>query len=271
MAADERIETVDKALKGVFADPAWLKKSAIGAAINMIPYAGAVWVIGYGLHYQRELAWAQGDRLPEWKNAQAQLKTGLYAFVAGMVYSLPLSLVMSAVLIVGIASGMLVTAASDQVGWMIAGIIASVVAFMLAAALYSIVLWPVYAHVQLYDSISAGFEFSRIFGLAKEHSRTFWTAARRSVLLTLVSMALALLVGGASAGVAIALSAGAVPEDAAPLISLMLMPVQLLVTGLTGLVTVPINLAVNRLWAGYVRAAYGIGTQAVESPAEAAS
>lgn len=271
MVSDERIETVGQALNGVFADPEWLKKSAIGAAINMIPYAGAVWVIGFGLHYQRALAWGQGERLPEWRSAQAQLKTGLYAFVVGMVYSLPLSLVLSAVLVVGIASGMLVTAASDQAGWVIAAILISMIVFVVLAVLYSIVLWPVYAHIQLYDSISAGFEFGRIFGMAKKHSQAFWTAARRAVLLNLVSMAIGLLIGGMSAGAAIAITRGVVPEDAAPLVSMLLTPVQLLLAGITGIVTVPISFATYRLWAGYVRVAYGLGAPAAEVPAETAS
>lgn len=271
MASDERIETVGEALKGVFADSEWLKKSAIGAAITMIPYVGAFWVLGYGLHYQRALAWGQGERLPEWKNAQAQLKTGLFVFVVAIVYSLPLSVVLTALLVVGVASGVLVTAASDQVGWIIAAVIISFLVFMLLSVLYSIVLWPVYAHVQLYDSVSAGFEFSRIFGIAKEHSLTFWTAARRSIALNLLSMTVGLLIGGLSAGVAIALSFGAVSEEAVPLISIALTPLQLLVAGLTGLITVPVSLAMNRLWAGYVRVAYGLASPAAGTPAETAT
>jgi uncharacterized membrane protein YvlD (DUF360 family) len=268
--ADERIETVGQALKGVFADPGWLKKSAIGAAVNMIPYVGAFWVIGYGLHYQRALAWGREDRLPEWKDGQAQLKTGLYIFVVGMVYSLPLSVVLTALLVVAIAGGTLVVAASEQVGWVIAAAIIAMIVYMLVTVLYSIVLWPVYTHVQLYDSIPAGFEFRRVFEMVRENSSAFWTAARRSVVLNLASMAAGLLVVGVTVGIAIALSFGIVSEEIAPVASLMAMPIQLLLTGIIGLITVPISLAMSRLWAGYARIAYGLGAPAAEVPAEAA-
>lgn len=271
MAADERIETVGGALRGVMADPEWLKKSAIGAAVTMIPYVGAFWVIGYALHYQRALAWGQGDRLPEWKDAQSQLRTGLFVFVVAMVYSLPLSVLLTALIVVAFAGGVFVTAASDQAGWAIGVAVVSLIVYMLVSVLDSIVIWPVYTHVQLYDSIPAGFEFRRIFGLVKRHSTTFWTAARRSVLLNLISMTLALVVGGGSAGLAFALISGAMSSDAAPILGVLLMPVQLVLMGVMGLVSVPITFALNRLWAGYARVAYGLGAPAVAAPAEAAS
>lgn len=258
MASDVRIETAGVALKGVLSDPAWTKKCALGALINMIPYVGVVWVMGYGLHYQRAVALGSSEALPEWKHFEPQVKTGFYALVVGLVYSLPLSILMTAVLVAGIAAAMVGVVATEELAWLILAGAVVFVLTMFTSVLYGMVLWPVYVHVQLHDDISSGFEFAEILGRVKGNKTAYWTAVRRAVALGLLSMAVVLVLMAIGFGGAAFLAFSTLPEELYGMASLVMAPVQLLVGVLGSLVSVPIALASNRLWGQYARIAYDL-------------
>lgn len=270
MASDARIETAGQALKGVFGDPAWVKKTLLGVAVNLIPYVGAVWLLGFGLHYQRAVALGQGDRMPEWKHFEPQAKTGLFALVVGMVYSLPLSALFSAVMVVAMAGGIIGVAASEQPLWLVVWGAAGFAVIMLVSLAYGLILWPVYVHVQLHDTIAAGFQLSQILATARKHSATYWTVARRSIALGLVSTLVATLLIGASVGISLLLMLGGDSEELIGLGMVLLVPLQMLAAVLAGVVTIPVNFATNRLWGQYASVAYGLGPAAGEQAAAAA-
>lgn len=269
MASDARIDTAGAALKGVLGDPAWLKKCALGALINMIPYVGTVWVIGYGLHYQRAVALGSGETLPEWKHFEPQVKTGFYALVVGLVYSLPLSIVMTALLVVGVAAAMVGVVATEELAWLILGGVVVFVLVMFMSVLYGIVLWPVYVHVQLHDSIPSGFEFAEILSRVKANRSAYWTTVRRAVALGLFSMTVVLVLMAIGFGGAAFLAFSVLPEELYGLSSLVMAPVQLLVGVLGSLVSVPIAFASNRLWGQYARTAYDLPSLEEAASAEA--
>lgn len=265
--ADQRIETIGQALRGVLSDPMWLKRSFVGAAVSLVPYLGMVWVTGYELHYQRDVAYGGGERLPEWKLADPQLRTGLYAWVVGLAYSLPLSVLLTLGMIVPIFLGVMSARSSGDVGWLVGGVAVSIACVMFASAFFGLVLWPVYTHVQLYDSIGAGFEFKRIFGLMKEHKSAYWTTAGRALLLSLLSTVVVLIAMGISMGGTLALAVAVLPfEQAMGLWGMLATPAQLVLNLPMGLVTIPLTLAVFRLWAGYARIAYGLDSLPASQP-----
>lgn len=258
MASDARIDTAGAALKGVFGDPGWLKKCALGALINMIPYVGLVWVMGYGLHYQRAVALGGGKELPEWKHFEPQIKTGFYAIVVGLVYSLPLSLVTSAVAVVAVSAALVGVAATEELAWLLAAGAIGFVAFMLLSVLYGIVLWPVYAHVELHDTIGSGFEFAEILSRVRANKTAFWTAARRAIALGLLSTGIAVVSMAVGFGLAALVAFNVLPEELFGLASLVMTPIQLVLGVVVGLVSVPIAFASNRLWGQYARIAYDL-------------
>lgn len=258
MASDARIDTAGAALKGVLGDPAWLKKCALGALINMIPYVGAVWVVGYGLHYQRAVALGGGAALPEWKHFEPQVKTGFYAIVVGLVYSLPLGVITGAVAVVAIAGALVGIAATEELAWLLAAGAAGFAAFMFLSVLYGIVLWPVYAHVELHDTIGSGFEFAEILSRARANKTAFWTAARRAIVLGLLSTGIAVISMIVGFGLAALLAFDVLPEELLGLSSLVMTPIQLVFGVIVGLVSVPIAFASNRLWGQYARIAYDL-------------
>jgi len=258
--ADERVETVGQALRGVTSDPAWLKRVAIGALVTLIPYVGAVWLMGYGLHYQRGLAWGGSERLPEWRPAEPHLRTGLYAFVVAMVYSLPLSVLLSVGFVVLLVPA--TVAVGDRqpgveffVTMAVASLLFTAVTLFLASF-----LWPVYVHVNRHDRLEAGFQVRRIFELAREHSRTFWTAFWRTLGLTALSMTVSFAVFGLIVGGGVALVLALLPRDMIAVgIVAAVLPLELVAFALTSLVGVFFGLAGYRLWSGYARVAYPAG------------
>lgn len=270
MARDARIETAGQALTRVFGDPAWIKKTLIGAVVTMIPYVGAIWLMGYELHYQRAVVLGQGERLPEWKNFEPQAKTGLFAFIAGLVYSLPLSLLFSAVAVVAIAGGIVTIAATENVLWLVVWGLVLFALLLVVGVVYGVVLWPVYVHVQLHDTIESGFKLKEIYGAAQANSATFWTVARRSIALGLLSTVFSMLVMGVGLGGAAVLVSGVISEDALVLFSLLITPLQLVAGFVIGIVTLPIAFATARLWGEYAGVAYGLGPWASRLPEDAA-
>lgn len=257
MPADERIETVGQALKGVFADPGWLKRAGIGALINLIPYVGMVWVLGYGLHYQRALAWRQGDRLPEWKPAGPQLKTGFIALVVGMAYSLPFSLVMGIGMSAVMMGGTLSTAGSGESPgtcfWVAYAV--SMILVMVVGLAMSALLWPVYVQVNLYDRIEVGFQLKDILARVRANADVFWQAVRRSLGLTVLSLLVTYGIFGALIGL-FAAGGSVFTERLLWLAIVALVVGELLAFALASVIGVVSALASHRIWAGYARVAY---------------
>lgn len=261
---DQRLETVGEALRGVFADPKWLRKCVIGALVTLIPYAGAIWVMGYGLTYQRNLAWRRSEMLPEWRNAGEQMKTGLYGFVVALVYSFPLTLLIT----LGMGAAILVPAAAsggstpDARFWIIFSMALLVMMGLLVGL--SALLMPVYVQVALYDRIEAGFRAREIIARARVNSATFWTLFRRSLALMALSMVLsmgvlAVIVGG-SALVSILLLRALAPSEWSPVLMILLVSgAEFVAFALMAVMALPIGLANYRLWAGYGRVAYRLG------------
>lgn len=254
---DARIETIGQAVRGVFRDPKWLRKCALGAVIAMVPYVGGVWLMGWGLHYQRAVIYGDGDRLPEWNNAQPQIRTGFFAMVVGLVFTLPLSVIFGVVLTAVVFASAFTVQGLQDIARILVPITLVALVFFGVSLLLGVVLWPVYLHVQLYDTIGAGFELRRIFGLAKQHSALFWITARRSLLLALLSMVLPVLSMLLTLGAMAALFTYASVEVAS-LGMMLVYPVQLVLTIASGIVVLPITLATYRLWGGYAVEAYDL-------------
>lgn len=267
MASDQRLETVGQALRGVFRDRSWPKKLGTAALINLIPYFGAVWVMGYALHYQRALAWGAEDRLPNWRPMEPQLRTGFYAFVAAMMYSLVPSFALGMSLSLAITLPDILGAA-DTMGDAYYLLVAAIVVVMtLLLFAVTVVIFPVYVHVNMYDRLDAGFQAGRIFGLVRENGKLFATAGRRTfgmmLLVSTVTFGTIFAVIAAGIGLSIAL----LPDGWAPQVYiLMVLPLELLGVLLANFLVMPFSLAMYRLWAGYARVAYGLADLA-DAPA----
>lgn len=248
-----------QAVRGVLADPDWKKKCGLGVLISFVPYVGAVWVAGYGLHYQRDIAWRRSDRLPTWGDASSQMKTGLYALVAGLVYTLPLSMLIGLGVALTMVPVLLALDSSRQIWPMVVWAVLVTLISTVLGVLSAGILYPVYTSVGLYDSIEAGFRLKEIFARMKSSGSAYWTTLRRSVgLMLLSSFAMMVLVVLAMGGTGL-LGYLLLPRDVfALVIAFGVYPAEFVGIALAMLVAVPLMLANYRLWAGYGRVAYSL-------------
>ena len=72
-------------------DSHWKRKLALGVVIALIPYLGIVWMLGWQMQYQRNIAWGYEGRIPEWSDFKGQVLLGLKGLLAVLPYSFVLS------------------------------------------------------------------------------------------------------------------------------------------------------------------------------------
>lgn len=88
-----------KAFTFVFDDQDWIKKVAINALIGLIPIVGQIYLLGWGLEVARRIVMRDGTPLPD-VDFGKHLGHGFKAFVIGLVYSIPIWIIMIPVAIV---------------------------------------------------------------------------------------------------------------------------------------------------------------------------
>ena len=71
-------------------DPDWIKKVAIAGVVTLIPVVGGLLLWGYMIEIARRVIAGESPVLPEWSDFGGFLKKGFFYFVVGLVYSLPL-------------------------------------------------------------------------------------------------------------------------------------------------------------------------------------
>ncbi len=187
-----------KAFTFVFDDPDWLKKVAINALIGLIPIVGQLYLLGWGLEVARRVAMRSGTPLPD-VDFGTHLGHGFKAFVLGLVYTIPIWVVilpMIIVIAIADAAGLGRDAREmiEMVCGLCAGLILLVYALVLAFAMPAALTRAV-----VKGSIRAGLEVRQVVALVR--------AAPGAYLLTLVgtliASLLASIVGGIACGIGI--------------------------------------------------------------------
>ena len=82
-----------KAFSFVFEDPNWVSKIIIGGIIAVIPIIGWFIVMGYMIGVARNVIRGNPEPLPDWSDFGQMIVDGLYGFVLGFVYVLPLIII----------------------------------------------------------------------------------------------------------------------------------------------------------------------------------
>lgn len=191
-----------RAFAAVRSDPRWKGKIALGALIALIPYLGAIWMLGWELDYERNVAWGQDERLPSWKDFERHAKLGLSGFVVSLAYSLALSVVVVPLAVLIYVPWVLTAVTGDAFPG--PGFAAGIVAWALGLTVITLLALPFTAsallRVSLYGSIESGFQVKEIWRLMREYRSELlraWGYTLLNWLLTLIAMAVvfALLFG----------------------------------------------------------------------------
>ncbi len=72
-----------------FDDKDWLKKTAIGGVVMLIPVVDFIGV-GFGFRHLRDLLDGKETPLPEWDDWGGDFKLGLYPALASLIYMIPM-------------------------------------------------------------------------------------------------------------------------------------------------------------------------------------
>ena len=80
---------IGKAFSYVFEDEQWISKVLLGGVILLIPIVGWIAVSGYMVKIAQNVAQGNPRPLPQWGEFGDHFMRGLYAFVIGLVYLIP--------------------------------------------------------------------------------------------------------------------------------------------------------------------------------------
>lgn len=123
---------IGKSVTFAFEDKDWLTKLLIGGVVNLVPIVNLA-AVGYQLQTLRNVAAGQERPLPDWDDFGNYFVRGLIVLVAGVIYALPLFLLVAVATILSVVSG---SSSNDA-----AGVIAICwVGFGCLATLYGILL-----------------------------------------------------------------------------------------------------------------------------------
>ncbi len=159
-----------KAFSFVFEDPDWLKKIVVAALIGLIPVIGQVYLVGYGLEVARRVIRHDPSPLPDILFGDS-LATGFKSFLIGLVYAIPIFLLLipELLILVPVTS----TTGADG-GVSSAGEPLAVAASLCCTGLmilYGILLWiwipAAQGNFLGKDDLGAAFRFKEIFALLK--------------------------------------------------------------------------------------------------------
>lgn len=175
---------IGKAFTYVFEDEDWVKKVLLGGVINLIPIVGFLFTTGYMLETIKNVMEGRPLPLPEWDDWGGKVMKGLMAFIIGLVYSIPILLVVFCFVGVMVVAGQNEDVANALGSF--GGLCMNCVSWLYSLALM-IVFPAVTARYAAAWELGAAFRFGEIFNLVKDNIGTY--------LLVLVISLLAGIVG----------------------------------------------------------------------------
>lgn len=181
---------INKAFSYPFEDKQWISKLGIGAVISMVPILNFAWS-GYLVGILRNVVRNEAEPLPNWDNFEKKFMDGLILFAAGLVYSLPILLVVCLPMgIMGISGALSGNSDLQDVGEIIAGV-GGLLGLCLGGLflIYGLFLSIVYPAILVLfareGTFASCFKFREVIDLISKNAGPFFTAWGVSVLAAL--------------------------------------------------------------------------------------
>ena len=181
---------INKAFSFPFEDKQWISKLGLGAVIGMVPILNFAWN-GYLVGILRNVVNGEAEPLPNWDNFEKKFMDGLILFAAGLVYSLPILIVVCLPMLFMGISGMLSGNSDLQDLGQVVGGIGSVLFFCLMCGFifYGVFLSIVYPAILVLfareGTFASCFKFREVIDLISKNSGPFFTAWGVSLLAAL--------------------------------------------------------------------------------------
>ena len=162
---------IGKAFTYVFEDEDWVKKVLIGGVINLIPIVGFFFTAGYMLETLKNVMEGRSLPLPEWDDWGGKFMKGLMLFVIGLIYSLPLIIIMCC-LMVGVSA---FASQNEDVANAMSSIVMPCMQcvnllYIIALMVFLPAILAKYAET---EELGAAFRFGEIFNLVKDNIGTY--------------------------------------------------------------------------------------------------
>ena len=149
----------------VFEDTDWFKKIALAALVSLIPLIGQIFLVGWALEITRRVIRNDSNPLPDLDFGE-NLGKGFKAFVVGLVYALPIFVLM----IPNFIAPVMVNVLGDDAGNVIAVIfsICSSILVFIYALLMAFLLPAAYGRVADTGNLGDGLKIGEVFKLVKK-------------------------------------------------------------------------------------------------------
>jgi hypothetical protein len=176
---------VGRSISYVFEDPDWLKKVLIGGVLAIIPIFGTFVVFGYWVRTAINVANGSELPLPEWNDFGGDFMRGVKAFVALVIWAIPLFVLF------GCGSIPLVVLSNSSNGAVsVLGALFTIgffgVGFLLALAI-TFAAPVIIGRVVMRDSVAAAFEYNAIVGEARNNVVPLLVIVGMSIVLRFVA------------------------------------------------------------------------------------
>jgi len=181
---------INKAFSYPFEDKQWISKLGLGAVIGMVPILNFAWS-GYMVGILRNVVNGLAEPLPSWDNLEKKFMDGLILFAAGLIYGLPILIVVCLPLGVMGISGMLSGNSNFQDLGQVIGGIGSALFFCLMCGflVYGLFLSIIYPAILVLfareGTFASCFKFRQVIDLISKNSGPFFTAWGVSLLAAL--------------------------------------------------------------------------------------
>ena len=172
---------IQKALTYPFEDKQWTGKIGIGVLISIVPILNFAW-LGYILELMRQVIKGNPLPMPDWNNLGKKFMDGLFLFLAGFVYALPVILLIGVPLAVMIVPAILAGNSNNQsiasaiatAGSMVAMCLTCV--FLLYALALSVLFPAIYVEYAAKGTFASCFNFKDIFVQIGKNTGVYFTA-----------------------------------------------------------------------------------------------
>ena len=172
---------IQKALSYPFEDEQWTGKVGIGVLISIVPILNFAW-LGYIIELMRQVIKGNPLPMPDWNNLGKKIMDGLFLFLAGFVYALPVILLIGVPLTVMIVPAILAGNSNNQniasaiatAGSMVAMCLTCV--FLLYALALSVLFPAIYVEYAAKGTFASCFNFKDIFAQIGKNTGVYFTA-----------------------------------------------------------------------------------------------
>lgn len=171
-----------------FQDPDWAKKILIPALIGLIPILGQIFLLGWALDITRRVIRQDPTPLPDLDFGR-QIVDGFKGLLVGLVYAIPVFILIIPVIIVSAATGGYGSMDEDTASAMFALVTICCNSLILIYSMFMMFVLPAsYAHMVARDNLGAAFQLGEIFQLVR--------SAPGAYLLVLLGMLITGFIGG---------------------------------------------------------------------------